>query len=124
MSRDFRLFLDDILESSRNARSYVDGVSYEEFAEDQKTVDAVVRNLEIIGEAVKNIPPEITAARPDIEWKQIARFRDLIVHRYFRIKLTIVWDILQNRLSELEGAVADLLSKLPEPDDLEASESD
>ncbi len=118
MSRDFRLFLDDILEASGNARSYVDGLKYEDFVSDKKTIDAVVRNLEIIGEAVKSLPPDIIAMRPDIEWKQISRFRDLIVHRYFKIKLTIVWDILQNRLTELEGAVAEIMSKLPGSDEL------
>jgi len=124
MSRDFRLFLDDIIESSENARSYVNGLSYDDFVADQKTIDAVIRNLEIIGEAVKNVPPEVVAARPDIEWKEFSRFRDLIVHRYFKIKLTIVWDVLQNRLTELESAVAEILSALPEPDESEASGSE
>lgn len=81
MSRDFRLYLDDILEASRNVRSYVESLDFDDFVEDQRTVDAVIRNLEIIGEAVKNVPSELRAERPEIEWKQIARFRDLIAHR-------------------------------------------
>ena len=117
MSRDFRLFLEDILECCRNARSYIGELTFEEFAEDRKTIDAVVRNLEIIGEAVKNIPAEILERRPEIEWKQVARFRDIVIHRYFRIRLTVVWDILENQLTELEHAVESILSTLPKSED-------
>lgn len=117
MSRDFRLYLDDILEASRNARSYVESLDFDDFVQDQRTVDAVVRNLEIIGEAVKNLPPELRAERPEIEWKQIARFRDLIAHRYFNVRLTIVWDIVQDQLAALDAAVVHILAKLSESDD-------
>ena len=108
MSRDYRLYLQDILESCENIRQYTGGMNFEEFSADRKTIDAVVRNLEIIGEAVKNIPNKILQTRPEIEWKEIARLRDLITHHYFKIKLTIVWDIVQNRLNELEKAVREM----------------
>lgn len=117
MSRDFRLFLEDISECCQNARSYTGEMTFEEFSEDRKTIDAVVRNLEIIGEAVKNIPIEIRERRSEIEWKEIARFRALVIHRYFKIRLTVVWDILENRLTELENAVKAILSDLPKAED-------
>jgi uncharacterized protein with HEPN domain len=71
-----------------------------------------VRNLEIIGEAVKNVPPEILQIKPEIEWQKIARFRDLIIHHYFKVKLTIVWDIVQNSLAELKAATDEILIEM------------
>lgn len=109
MLRDYRLYLQDILECCQNAADYTDGMSFDEFSADRKTIDAVVRNLEVIGEAVKNVPPEISQTKPEIEWKQIARLRDLIIHHYFKVKLTVVWDIVQNRLPELKMAVGEML---------------
>ena len=117
MSRDYRLYLQDIIECCQNARSYVGKMTFEEFSDDQKTIDAVVRNLEIIGEAIKNVPSEFLQTKPAIEWKQVARFRDLIIHKYFKIKLTIVWDIVQNRLEELKTAVDEILSEMPKSED-------
>lgn len=105
MSRDYRLYLFDILECCEKAREYTAGQSFEDFSEDKKTTDAVVRNLEIIGEAVKNIPSDLLETQPNIEWKQIARFRDNVIHLYFGVNLTIIWDILQNKLGDLETAV-------------------
>ena len=85
-------------------------MTFEDFSADRKTIDAVVRNLEIIGEAVKNVPDEFLQTHPEIEWKEIARLRDLITHYYFKIKLTIVWDIIQNRLAELDNVVGKMLT--------------
>lgn len=111
MSRDYKLYLDDISECCENVRRYTGGITFEDFSADRKTIDAVVRNLEIIGEAVKNIPDEVLQTQPEIEWKEIARLRDLITHYYFKIKLTVVWDIIQNRLAELEVAVGQMLAQ-------------
>lgn len=110
MSRDYKLYLDDILECCENVAAFTDGMDFDDFSADRKTVDAVVRNLEIIGEAVKNIPPEILLSKPEINWKQIAGFRDVIIHKYFRVDLEIVWDIAQNRLEELKKAVSEILA--------------
>ena len=109
MSRDYSLYLYDILEACENVREYTDGQTFSEFSDDKKTQDAVIRNLEIIGEAVKNIPSKLLATRPEIEWKQIARFRDNVIHRYFGVQLTIVWDIVENKLGELEIAVRNMI---------------
>jgi len=110
MSRRSKLFLEDIIESCQRVRKYSAGLSFEQFSTDERTIDAVVRNLEINGEAVKNLPAELTAARPEINWKNIARFRDIVVHHYFRIDMDVVWDIVLNKIVPLEEAVSYLYS--------------
>jgi uncharacterized protein with HEPN domain len=112
MSRTYKLYLQDISECCTNVKDYTAGMNLDEFSVDKKTIDAVVRNLEIIGEAVKNVPNEILQIKPEIEWKEIARFRDVIVHHYFKINLKIVWDIVQNRLFDLKNAVDEISSKI------------
>ena len=108
MSRISKLYLDDIIESCRNVRDYTSGMSFEDFSTDQKTIDAVVRNLEIIGEAVKSLPPALLDQRPEIPWKKISRFRDVVVHHYFKVDLEVVWDVIQNQIEQLEPAVKDI----------------
>jgi len=110
MSRRSKLFLEDIIESCQRVRKYSTGLSFEQFSTDERTIDAVVRNLEIIGEAVKNLPAELTAARPEINWKNIARFRDIVIHHYFKIDMDVVWDIVLNKIVALEEAVSYLSS--------------
>ena len=82
----------------------------EAFENDDKTVDAVVRNLEIIGEAVKMIPESIRLAHPNIEWKKIAGLRDILAHQYFGVDIEIIWDILENKLPALEEEINEILS--------------
>jgi uncharacterized protein with HEPN domain len=83
-------------------------MSYEEFIGDKKTVNAVIRSLEVIGEAVKKIPLEIREKRPDIPWKEIAGTRDKLIHEYFGIDLQILWKTIQTDLSPLDQAVLEL----------------
>lgn len=116
MSRISKLYLDDILESCRNVRNYTSGMSFEAFSTDQRTIDAVVRNLEIIGEAVKSLPPSLLDRRPDIPWRKIARFRDVIVHHYFKVDLEVVWDVIQNQIAQLETAI-DEITKVADRED-------
>jgi uncharacterized protein with HEPN domain len=80
-------------------------MSYDEFLEDEKTYDAVVRNLEIIGEAAKNVPGDIRVTCPGIEWRKIAGLRDVIAHEYFGIDNDILWDIIQNKVESLQQEV-------------------
>jgi len=115
MSREPRLYLQDILESSKKAVAYTDDMTFEAFCRDDKTIDAVVRNFEIIGEAVKHVSPELLSIAPEIEWRQAARLRDVVIHQYFKVKLTIVWDIARNRMPEFGPAVVKILDSLPEP---------
>ena len=109
MPRDYKVFLEDILEAIRKIRDYTDGLSLEAFTADSKTFDAVIRNLEIIGEAVKQIPEDIRSLRPEVEWKRVGRLRDILIHQYFGVDAQIVWDIVQNKLAPLEQAIRALL---------------
>ena len=109
MSRDPQLRLEDILEAGQRIESYIDGFDYESFVEDRRTVDAVTRNLEIIGEAVKALPEEMTLQFPEIPWRAIAGFRDILAHCYFRTEDSIVWDVAENHNAALLSAVRKLL---------------
>lgn len=101
MSRDVNLFLDDMQVACEKVIRYVKGLKQTQFLKDEKTYDAVVRNLTIIGEAVKNVPQEIRKLHPGIEWRKIAGFRDIAVHDYFGIDEDILWDIIQNEIPYL-----------------------
>ena len=78
---------------------------------DQKTVDAVVRNLEIVGEAVKKVPESIRLQNPDVDWKKIGGLRDILIHEYFGIDHDIIWDIIQNKLPALMKRVQEIHQK-------------
>jgi uncharacterized protein with HEPN domain len=105
MSRSLDLYLEDILTAIRKIDSYTQNIDFHQFVDNEKTVDAVTRNLMVIGEAVKNIPNDIRQAEPDIEWRKIAGLRDFAAHGYVNVSHEIVWDVVQNKLSPLKAAV-------------------
>ena len=105
MSKDYELYLDNILEAAEKIGRYVSGLSYGDFAGKSLVSDAVIRNLEIIGEAVKKLPEELKRKHPEIEWKKIAGFRDILAHEYAGVSLRIVWDIVENKLPELREKI-------------------
>jgi len=90
-SRRDREFLQDILEAIWRADAYVSDVNYEEFLADHKTQDAVIRTLEIVGEATKRLSPEIREQYPAVPWKNMAGVRDRLIHDYFGVNFDIVW---------------------------------
>lgn len=110
MSRDYRICLEDMREAGLKIRRYAEGLSFEVFSADEKTVDAVVRNLEILGEAAKRVPDSVRLANPEVEWYKLAGLRDILIHQYFGIDLAIVWDIVQNKLPNLLHQLDQILS--------------
>ncbi|MCE5252541.1 DUF86 domain-containing protein [bacterium] len=109
MPRDYKVFLEDIIKASQNILDDTEGMTYAGFFSDRKTCDAVVRNLEIIGEAVKNIPESVRIEYPEIPWKRIAGLRDILIHEYFGVDKEIIWDVIQNKVPILEKAVRIIL---------------
>ena len=109
MSRDYRLYLDDILDSINKITLYIEDMDLDVFSTDQKTIDAVVRNLEIIGEAARNLSDEIKESITEIEWKKIVGLRNILIHEYFGINKEIIWNIVQTKLPPLQAACRKLL---------------
>jgi uncharacterized protein with HEPN domain len=110
MPRDYRISLEDILEAIRKVKAYTEDMSQKTFAADTKTLDAVVRNLEIVGEAMKKVPDEVRSKNPAVDWRKIAGVRDILIHEYFGIDPEIIWDIVQNKLPILEKQVKQILN--------------
>lgn len=109
--RDYKLYLDDIIKATRKIEKYTRNLSLGQLKKKELVVDAVARNLGIIGEAAKNIPANIKNKYPDVEWKKIAGLRDILVHAYFGIDLEVVWDIIKNNLPELKRKVSKILTR-------------
>ncbi len=105
MSRDEIIYLQDIAESCEKILRFTAGLSQSDLIGDEKTYDAVVRNLEIVGEASKHISEEIRRQLPDIEWRKAAGLRDMLAHAYFGIDNDILWDVVQNKVPQLATAM-------------------
>lgn len=109
MPRDYKVFLDDVQEAIANIVEFVGAMTRQEFEADKKTVHAVVRNLEVIGEAVKGVPSTVRSRYPLVPWQRIAGLRDILIHHYFEIEVDIVWDIVQSKLPELKVQIEAIL---------------
>lgn len=106
--RYWKLRVEDILTCIRNIQTYIYNMNYEEFSQDQKTIDAVARNLEIIGEASKNIPEDIKEKYNDIVWYRIEGLRNRIIHAYFDVDLKIIWRIAQDEIPDLQKQMSEI----------------
>lgn len=104
-------YLMDILTACENILCYKEGYDYETFIGDRKTQDAIIRNIEIIGEAVKNISETLKEKYPEIAWKEIAKTRDKLIHAYFGVDLDIVWDIINIDISHLREQVKEIIQR-------------
>ena len=109
MPRDYKQQLDDILQAISFIREYVKDMDYKVFEADRKTQDAVIRNLEIIGEAARTVPDEVRDKAAEIEWYKIIALRNILIHKYFGVNLKIVWDVIQNKLDVVESTCRRLL---------------
>jgi uncharacterized protein with HEPN domain len=103
--RDADLLIADMLEALRKIDSYTAGLDHSAFLQDEKTIDAVVRNLEVLGEAAQQIPDEFEARHPGVPWRRIAGLRNRIVHDYFGLDLEIIWQIVRNDLPPLKATL-------------------
>jgi uncharacterized protein with HEPN domain len=112
MSRDVSQFLADIELACKKVLRFTAGVTYKQFTHDDEKYDAVLRNLEVIGEAVKHIPNEIREKYPHVKWRKIAGFRDIVAHEYFGISDDLIWDIVQNEIRPLLKSVKIIIKNL------------
>lgn len=101
--READLLIEDMLTAMGKIERYISGLDQGLFRQDEKTVDAVVRNLEVLGEAARQLPEDFIARNPEIPWRQIAGLRNRIVHDYFGLDLDLIWEILQRDLPQLQA---------------------
>jgi uncharacterized protein with HEPN domain len=108
--RPVGIVLEDILERIERIQRFVAGLGREAFLDDQKTVDSVVRNLEVIGEAANRLPEDFRDQNPSVPWRRIVGLRHRIVHEYFDVDLALVWEVVQGELPALEAEIRRLKS--------------
>jgi uncharacterized protein with HEPN domain len=106
--RDPELLVEDMLEALRKIEQYIAGMDHSAFLQDEKTIDAVVRNLEVLGEAARQVPDDFAVSHPDVPWRKIAGLRNRIVHDYFGLDLEIIWQIIGNDLPPLKAKLEKL----------------
>lgn len=105
MKRDYKLFINDIRESIVRIENYLKNVSEHQFMSDTKLQDAVIRRLEIIGEASRNIPRSLKEKNPQVSWQRIEHFRDVVIHSYFSTSLDRIWMIVSRELKEIKESM-------------------
>jgi uncharacterized protein with HEPN domain len=109
-TRDWRLYADDIIESCEKIRRFIAGMTFDAFVADERTRDAVIRNIEIIGEAAKNLPDDVIAKAADVDWRKVRGMRDVLAHGYFGLDTKVLWSTATTKLDELERAVRGLIA--------------
>ena len=112
MTRNIFLYIKDILQNMRDAEEFMQGLSYGQFVADKRTFNAVVRSLEVIGEAAKNVPDEIRAKNPLVPCKEMAGMRDKVIHLYFGVDREAVWIAVKDRIPAIKPLIEQILKDL------------
>jgi len=110
--RDYRDYLQDILDSITDIESFIRGMSFEEFKRDRKTINAVVRSIEVIGEATKKIPKTLKDKHREVPWKKMSGMRDKLIHEYFGVDVEILWKTAKDDIPPLKQLVQNILKSL------------
>jgi len=110
--RDYRDYLKDIIDSINDIESFTENMTFEDFAKDKKTINAVIRSIEVIGEAAKNIPKTIKDKYPSIPWKKMAGMRDKMIHEYFGVDIKILGKTIKKDIPPLKSLVQKVLENL------------
>ena len=110
--KDYGDYLQDILDSINDTDDFVKGITFEAFLKDKKSINAVIRSIEVIGEASKKIPHSMRKDFPDIPWKKMAGMRDKLIHEYFGVDLEIIWEVIKTDLPSIKPLVIEAIDKL------------
>jgi uncharacterized protein with HEPN domain len=111
VSKDVKIFITHILDSISLIESYITGITKQEFMRSPQIRDAVIRRLEIIGEASKNVPPVVRERHPEMPWKLIAGMRDVLIHEYFGVDLELTWTTVKESLPDLKPKLSLILER-------------
>lgn len=112
MKREIGDYIEDIIKAMNASMEFVNDISYDDFAEDNKTIYATIRALEVIGEAVKNIPDDVRKEYLEIPWKKMAGMRDKVIHEYFGVRLERVWETIQRDIPRLKPLFEKILKDI------------
>ena len=111
VERDYRDYLQDIIDSINDIGNFIEGMAFDDFKEDRKTVNAVIRSIEVIGEATKKIPGPVRDKYPSIPWKNMAGMRDKMIHEYFGVDLEILWKTATEDVPPIKSSIKDIRKK-------------
>ena len=110
--KDYSDYFQDILDSIIDTDDFVKGITFESFLSDKKSINAVIRSIEVIGEAAKKIPHTMRKDFPDIPWKKMAGMRDKLIHEYFGVDLEIIWEVIKKDLPSIKPLIMEVIDKL------------
>lgn len=112
MKRDYFDYIQDILDSIKDIEVFIAGMDFNKFKDDKKTINAIIRSLEVIGEAAKKLPDEIREKYSDIPWRNIIGMRDKLIHEYFGVDEEIIWKVASEEIPALKFSTQEILREL------------